>query len=57
MDLQHYTGLQEDGSNGTVRFGIGPFNTEEDIDHAIRAIKHIAEHARSNHVGTRSSGK
>ena len=43
--------------NGAVRFGIGPFNTEEDIDHAIRAIGHIAEHARGNHVGAQSSGK
>lgn len=27
---------------GTVRFSIGPFNTEEDIDAAISAVKEIA---------------
>ena len=31
---------------GTVRFSIGPFNTEEEIDVALRAIEEIAE--RSN---------
>ena len=28
--------------HGAVRFGIGPFNTEEHIDQAIRAVKEIA---------------
>jgi cysteine desulfurase/selenocysteine lyase len=29
--------------HGAVRFGIGPFNTEEHIDTAIQAVKEIAE--------------
>jgi selenocysteine lyase/cysteine desulfurase len=28
--------------HGAVRFGIGPFNTEAHIDHAIAAVKQIA---------------
>ena len=32
--------------HGAVRFGIGPFNTEEHIDKAIQAIKEIAESRR-----------
>lgn len=31
-----------DKIHGAVRFGIGPFNTEEDIDNAIKAVKEIA---------------
>lgn len=45
------------GGNGTVRFGIGPFNTEEDIDQAIGAIKHIAERTDSKRLHARSSDK
>jgi cysteine desulfurase family protein len=30
--------------NGTVRFSIGPFNTEDHIDKAIRAVYEIANH-------------
>lgn len=33
--------------HGGVRFGIGPFNTEEDIQTAIEAVKDIAEMQRS----------
>jgi cysteine desulfurase/selenocysteine lyase len=33
--------------HGGVRFGIGPFNTEEDIQTAIDAVKEIAETRRS----------
>ena len=29
--------------HGAVRFGIGPFNTEEDIDVAIKGVKEIVE--------------
>ncbi len=29
--------------HGTVRFGIGPFNTEEHIDAAVKAVEEIAE--------------
>lgn len=32
--------------HGAVRFGIGPFNTEEDIQTAIRAVKEIAASQR-----------
>jgi selenocysteine lyase/cysteine desulfurase len=34
--------LGTDKIHGTVRFGIGPFNTEEHIDKAIEAVKEIA---------------
>lgn len=33
--------------HGGVRFSIGPFNTEEHIDHAIEAVTEISERARS----------
>ena len=33
--------------HGGVRFGIGPFNTEEDIQTAIEAVKEIAEMRKS----------
>ncbi len=29
--------------HGTVRFGLGPFDTEEHIDAAINAVKEISE--------------
>jgi len=32
--------------DGTVRFSIGPFNTESHIQHAIHAVTDIAEYAR-----------
>jgi len=32
--------------HGAVRFGIGPFNTDEHIDTAIQAVKEIAESRR-----------
>jgi selenocysteine lyase/cysteine desulfurase len=31
------------GIDGAVRFGIGPFNTEEHIETAIQAVREIAE--------------
>ena len=34
------------GIHGAVRFGIGPFNTEEHIETAIQAVKEIAESRR-----------
>jgi len=34
--------LGTDKIHGAVRFGIGPFNTEEDIERAIKAVKEIA---------------
>jgi len=41
-----HEGLGTDKAHGAVRFGIGPFNTEEQIDAAIGGIKEIAEMAR-----------
>jgi cysteine desulfurase family protein len=38
--------LGTDNIHGAVRFGIGPFNTEEDIRTAIEAIKEITEFQR-----------
>jgi selenocysteine lyase/cysteine desulfurase len=38
--------LGTDKIHGAVRFGIGPFNTEEDIRTAIEAIKEITEFQR-----------
>jgi cysteine desulfurase family protein len=38
-----HVGLGTDKTHGTVRFSIGPFNTEEHIDKAIEAVKEIAE--------------
>jgi cysteine desulfurase family protein len=35
--------LGTDKTYGAVRFSVGPFNTEEDIKHAIQAVKEIAE--------------
>ena len=37
--------------HGTVRFAIGPFNTEAHIDMALHAVAEIAEHARKTMVG------
>jgi cysteine desulfurase/selenocysteine lyase len=38
--------LGTDKIHGSVRFGIGPFNTEEDIKAAIRAVREIAASRR-----------
>lgn len=38
--------LGTDKIHGAVRFGIGPFNTEEDIKAAIQAVKEIIEFQR-----------
>jgi cysteine desulfurase family protein len=38
-----HVGLKTDKIHGTVRFSIGPFNTEEHIDKAINAVREIAE--------------
>lgn len=38
--------LGTDKIHGAVRFGIGPFNTEEDIDSAVHAVKEIASSRR-----------
>jgi selenocysteine lyase/cysteine desulfurase len=36
--------------HGAVRFGIGPFNTEEHIHTAIQAIKDIAQMKKENKI-------
>ena len=55
-DVQTRTGLQcaplvhqHHGTSprGTVRFSIGPFNTEEHIDTAIGAVKEIAANRKA----------
>jgi cysteine desulfurase/selenocysteine lyase len=38
--------LGTDKIHGAVRFGIGPFNTEEDISAAVEAVKEISEFQR-----------
>lgn len=43
---QVHEGLGTDKIHGTVRFSMGPFNTEEDIDAAITAVKDIASFKR-----------
>ncbi|MGA2958720.1 MAG: aminotransferase class V-fold PLP-dependent enzyme, partial [Thermodesulfobacteriota bacterium] len=35
------------GRAGGVRFSVGPFNTESEIDQAVEAIKKIAEFRRT----------
>lgn len=37
-----HVGIGTDKIHGTVRFSVGPFNTEEDIEAAIEAMKEIA---------------
>lgn len=39
--------LGTDKLSGTIRFSLGPFNTEGDIDQAIHAVKEISEIRRS----------
>ena len=37
-----HVGLGTDKIHGTVRFSVGPFNTEEEIDTAVAAVREIA---------------
>jgi len=39
---QVHVQLGTDKIHGTVRFSVGPFNTEKDIDRAIAAVGEIA---------------
>jgi selenocysteine lyase/cysteine desulfurase len=41
-----HVGLGTDSIHGSVRFGVGPFNTEEHIRIAVDAVKEIAENRR-----------
>ena len=38
-----HVGLGTEPIKGAVRFGVGPFNTEADIDHAIGAVAEVAK--------------
>jgi cysteine desulfurase family protein len=40
--------LGTDSIRGAVRFGIGPFNTDDDISTAIDAVRNIEMHTRTN---------
>jgi cysteine desulfurase/selenocysteine lyase len=40
--------LGTDKIHGTVRFGIGPFNTESEIAHAVNAVREVAESRRKS---------
>ena len=40
-------GLTEEQAKGSLRLTVGPENTEEEIDEAIRAVKEIVEDLRS----------
>jgi selenocysteine lyase/cysteine desulfurase len=42
-----HEGLGTADIDGTVRFSVGAFNTERDVDRAIAAVADIAEYARS----------
>ncbi|NLP04363.1 aminotransferase class V-fold PLP-dependent enzyme [Candidatus Fermentibacteria bacterium] len=43
--------LGTDRIHGTVRFSVGPFNTEEHIDKAVEAVREIASLGRQRPVG------
>ena len=45
--------LGTDKIHGTVRFGIGPFNTEEDINTTVEAVREIV--LTTKHIGARKS--
>ena len=40
-------GLTEEQAKGSLRLTVGPENTEEEIDEAVRAVKEIVEDLRS----------
>jgi cysteine desulfurase family protein len=43
--------LGTDKIHGAVRFGIGPFNTEEHIEKAVEAVREIAEFQKKKRTG------
>ncbi len=47
-----HAGLKTDKTHGAVRFGIGPFNTEEHIREALRAVGEIAQVRNRKPVGS-----
>jgi cysteine desulfurase len=40
-------GLDEDSAHGSIRFGIGRFNTDADIDYAVERVVHEVERLRA----------
>jgi len=40
-------GLDEDSAHGSIRFGVGRFNTDADIDYAIERVVHEVERLRA----------
>ena len=40
-------GVPDDLAHSSIRFGIGRFNTQEEIDHVIQAVIQAVEHLRS----------
>jgi cysteine desulfurase len=40
-------GLDDDAAHGSIRFGVGRFNTETDIDFAIERVVHEVERLRA----------
>jgi len=43
----HALGLSDDLAHTSIRFGIGKFTTEEEIDYAIKLIKEKVEKLRA----------
>jgi cysteine desulfurase family protein len=43
--------LGTDKIHGAVRFGVGPFNTEEEIDSAVEAVRQITEFRKKRSAG------
>jgi cysteine desulfurase len=39
-------GLSEDGTRSSLRFGIGRFNTQAEIDYAVSAVCQVVERLR-----------
>jgi cysteine desulfurase/selenocysteine lyase len=48
-----HEGIGTASIGGTVRFSVGPFNTDSDVDRAVAAVNDIASYARK-HRGTTS---
>jgi cysteine desulfurase family protein len=46
-----HEGLGTDKIDGAVRFGVGPFNTDEDAETAIEAVREIAEFQKKRRSG------
>jgi cysteine desulfurase len=40
-------GIDEELAHGSIRFGLGRFNTEEEVDHVIKEVVRVVKHLRS----------